>query len=275
MKLIKSILYHRFLIIRTKSLSNDKLQIQLSKRGHSLDKALTENQNYDSYLFEVELLLNEFARRRIQSNEITRWAWYLIYEAKFHDEFVEDLISEKGCNKLDESASLFDTIKNRRSIRSWTEKDVAKDDLIDAIDIAKWVPCSCNRQLWKFLILENEDEKDFVKMFTKQTFYNKAPLIIVPLIKITEYSKDEKHYAYLDMGAIIQNLLLILHAKGLGTCWIGIKIQADMQNRYELFCSRFNVDNTYIPISIIPVGVPKRTPIVPARKDTNEIIFSR
>lgn len=265
--------YKVFLWIRTKVFTEEKLRIQLSKRGHGLDKAIAENINCDSLLFEVELLLNECYRRGLKSTGVMEWAWGLVYRAKFNDPYKETEIENLILTEPHDLSNLGNIIKSRRSIRAWKENDLDVDKIIKAIDLAKWAPCSCNRQLWGFLIIRNEDDKNFMSMFTNQSFYKKAPLVIVPLVNISEYREDEKHYAYLDMGAIIQNLLLILHSEGVGACWMGIKKSPDIFEKYEKFRDRFKIDMSKIPISIIPVGYPEKIPNPPARNDTKDLIL--
>lgn len=263
--------YKLFLWIRTRMLPEEKLRIQLSKRGHSLDKAITENMNYDLFLFEVELILKEYYRRGLKSSELVSWAWDLVYRTKYNqpnNESYRDSLISTTSNK----SSLEYIIKSRRSIRVWTEKDIDVDKIITAIDFAKWAPCSCNRQLWSFLMIRNDDDKNFIQIFTNQSFYKKAPIVIIPLINISEYQENERHYAYLDSGAITQNLLLMLHSEGLGACWMGIKKSPDISEKYKKFRNRFKINESKIPTGIIPVGYPKTIPTPPARNDTKDLI---
>lgn len=266
-----------FLRIQTRLLSDEKLQIQLSKRGHNLDKKLSANQKdnlFFLFLFELEFLLEEWSRRGLQSTSITKWVWELIYNSKFHEMDVFNQDSQESVNEFS-GYNFLEVVKNRRSVRLWSNKAVDKKDILKAIEYAKWAPCSCNRQLWKFLIVETDDDVEFLKLFSKQTFYKKAPIVIIPLIKITEYGEEEKHYADLDMGAIIQNLLLIFHSQGLGACWIGIQRTSDFYANKKEFCKRFGIDDSFIPTSLIPVGYPQKQPFAPPRKNTDDMVIFR
>lgn len=268
----ETLIYKIFLRIRTKIFTNENLRIQLSKRGHNLDKAISENIDDRPYLFEVELLLKEYHRRKLKPINITKWAWDLVYKAKFDVKDSEgenkEILSDDSYKKTDFAK----IIKSRRSVRKWEAKKVDIKDIIESIDLAKWAPSSCNRQLWKFLVISKEEDKDFLQIFTSQSFYKKAPIVIVSLVNITGYNKDEKNYAYLDMGAIIQNLLLILHFNGLGACWTGIKHTKDYEKGVDKLRSRFNLEKNLIPVSFISVGKCSKIPKAPPRKDIEEII---
>ena len=56
-----------------------------------------------------------------------------------------------------ELAELADIIKGRRSIRSWQDKDVHQDLLLQAIELATWAPNGGNQQNWRFYVILNRD----------------------------------------------------------------------------------------------------------------------
>jgi nitroreductase len=55
--------------------------------------------------------------------------------------------------KTNETAEL---IKSRRSIRSWLEKPVDEDLLLQAIELATWAPNGGNQQNWLFYVILNK-----------------------------------------------------------------------------------------------------------------------
>ena len=48
---------------------------------------------------------------------------------------------------------LFEGIHTRRSIRQFTEKPVARDQLIEIIKAGTWAPSGRNNQPWRFVIV--------------------------------------------------------------------------------------------------------------------------
>jgi len=56
--------------------------------------------------------------------------------------------------KFDDLANL---IKTRRSIRSWQDKQVSEDLLIQAIELATWAPNGGNQQNWHFYTIVNRE----------------------------------------------------------------------------------------------------------------------
>ena len=56
-----------------------------------------------------------------------------------------------------EFSDLANTIRSRRSIRRWEDKEVPEDLLLQAIELATWAPNGGNQQNWHFYIILNRD----------------------------------------------------------------------------------------------------------------------
>lgn len=115
---------------------------------------------------------------------------------------------------------LLEGIYTRRSIRQFTEKTVAREQLIEIIKAGTWAPSGRNNQPWRFVIVTNNEVR---KNLAKQTKYNSiiegAPANIAVFVDRTAmYSDVKDHQA---MGACIQNMLLAAHTLGLGAVWLG------------------------------------------------------
>jgi nitroreductase len=56
-----------------------------------------------------------------------------------------------------DTIELTNLIKSRRSIRTWQNKPVAEETLLQAIETATWAPNGGNRQNWKFYVILNKE----------------------------------------------------------------------------------------------------------------------
>ncbi len=56
-----------------------------------------------------------------------------------------------------ELADLANLIRSRHSIRSWQDKEIAEELLLQAIELATWAPNGGNQQNWRFYIIVNRD----------------------------------------------------------------------------------------------------------------------
>lgn len=121
-------------------------------------------------------------------------------------------------------------IRERRSIRRFTDVDVS-DEIIDRIlNAALWAPCACSIQGFRFIVLRKAKLKNLI---TQQW---KCPVIIVVGVDDRPYQFIQRRGRYfpnleLDIGAAIQNMLLEAHAIGLGACWSTFMGEVDKLTR--------------------------------------------
>ena len=54
------------------------------------------------------------------------------------------------------TSEMAELIKGRRSIRSWLDKPVNEDMLLQAIELATWAPNGGNQQNWLFYVILNK-----------------------------------------------------------------------------------------------------------------------
>lgn len=129
--------------------------------------------------------------------------------------------------------NLLDLIRNRRSVRKYTDKPVGKKDILTCLEAARLAPSACNSQPWKFIVVDNKDLKDklcdaaFSSVYSGNKFVKTAPAIIAVVqeptklvAKIGSFFKDTK-FRLIDIGISCEHFILQAHELGLGTCWIG------------------------------------------------------
>ena len=57
---------------------------------------------------------------------------------------------------------LLDLIKNRKSVREYTEQKISKDNLTKILEAGYYAPSWMNVQPWKFIAVENQETKDML-----------------------------------------------------------------------------------------------------------------
>jgi nitroreductase len=112
-------------------------------------------------------------------------------------------------------------IKERRSIRRFTQEEISKEQIKTILEAGRWAPSGLNNQPWRFVVITPQDERKL--KLAECTKYGKiierANILIVVLIdKDVMYNTTKDHQA---IGACIQNMLLAIHALGLGGVWLG------------------------------------------------------
>lgn len=150
------------------------------------------------------------------------------------------------------SEVMFSMIRGRRSIRKFTDESVNKEEIEAVLEAGRWAPSGKNNQPWKFLVLTEGDERcSGLAECTKYShIVEKAKaLIVVFLDKERMYNEMKDHQG---AGACIQNMLLMIHAKGLGAVWLG-----EIINQADQVHAALNTDPEKLELqAVLAVGRP-------------------
>lgn len=165
-----------------------------------------------------------------------------------------------------------DTIQNiltRKSIRSYEERPISKEDLHTILEAAMSGPSCVNACDWQFIVVE--DKETLSKMADANGPYaallKKAAagiLICGDLERAFQFAKD---YWVIDGAIAGQNITLAARALGIGSVWLGTWPQMD---RVEKQAQLFGLPETVVPHSIIALGFSEETACVEERNHYDE-----
>ena len=156
-----------------------------------------------------------------------------------------------------------DIIKERRSIRSFKDKNVSEMKITKLLEAAMLAPSAGNEQPWHFIILDDKkiiDKIPEIHPYSKMiTQVNKAILVCAD-INNTKY----EGFWVQDCAAATENILLKAVDLGLGAVWLGIYPNEDLVAKFK---NLFELPGNIIPVSLIPVGYPDVNKETPDRLD--------
>lgn len=112
-------------------------------------------------------------------------------------------------------------LHERRSIRKYTDEPVSREDLTAILEAGRWAPSGLNNQPWRFMVIQKDDPRhEELAECTKYAHIVRASAacICIMLDKSALYSEMKDHQG---AGACVQNMLLAIHALGLGGVWLG------------------------------------------------------
>ncbi len=163
---------------------------------------------------------------------------------------------------------VFEAIKNRRSVRRFEDRPVPDELIKKIIEAGQWAPSACNRQAWKFIVVDSNDIKESLRRETTAYFVTKAPLLI-----FTVYSNRTDNLEYKDhllsAAMAVQNMQLAAFSLGLGTCCVNnLPVKARLRRI-------LNIPRSYDPVALLCVGYPKAVPKPHKRKEEIEGVISR
>jgi nitroreductase len=150
------------------------------------------------------------------------------------------------------SDDVLEVIRQRRSIRAFTDAPVDREQLETILDAGRWAPSGLNNQPWRFVVVREGDER--CSKLAKCTKYRNtvegAKVLIVVLAHKNSMYNATKDYQ--GIGACIQNMLLAVHALGLGGVWLG-----EILNQESRVLKILGLDSDeYELMAVIAVGHP-------------------
>lgn len=143
--------------------------------------------------------------------------------------------------------------KQRRSIRWFENKEVPVELISKAIDAASLAPSACNRQPFKFNLLQGKDVNE-VASFAMGTrgFSENIPSLIVITGELSSYPFErDRHVIYIDASLAAMQLMLAFETLGLSTCSIN---WPDIESRERLMESKLKLSSSERPIMLLAVG---------------------
>jgi len=188
---------------------------------------------------------------------------------------------------------LFEAIKQRRSIRKYTE-DPVDDKAIEAIlEAGRWAPSWSNTQCWRFIVVRDSEIKanvaeSLVKFKIQgelvdnpgKKIINTVPVLIVVCAEMGksggppgpsggqgEFITDKGDWFMFDTALAVQNMVLAAHGLGLGTVIIGTFDAVRAEKALE-------VPEGFRVVTLFPVGVPAKEGKAPPRKEISEIVYT-
>jgi nitroreductase len=149
---------------------------------------------------------------------------------------------------------ILDTIRGRRSVRTFTDDDVTREQIDRLLEAARWAPSGGNLQPWVFVVVTSPEVKaELAAAAFGQKFVADAPAVIgvaaAPPKNSPYGDRGCQLYCLQDTAAAVQNILLAARDMGLGTCWVGAFDD-------DAVARGLRLKDDERPVALIPVGVP-------------------
>jgi len=211
-------------------------------------------------------IIESFKDTRFEKSQDVLWAGDIIKKYKKwvlgeRKNFVVKPNSEK---QIKQFTDLKEIIYNRRSVRFWANIRIPRQTINDILEMGTMAPSSCNRQPWKFVVVENT-RPGVGKNPSNKKMIECAPFIIY--VAIDRRMHPEKHAPFIDAGLVTQNILLAIEYYGLKACGM---YQCEMVKQKRLRKLLDFSPNDYICVAI-PFGSPLEVSTAPARISVDKI----
>jgi len=166
-------------------------------------------------------------------------------------------------------------IKNRVSQTDFLNDRVDIELLIELLDIAVYAPNHKMREPWRFIIIDENGKHPLIKRYLETKKGNideitvklnkifNAPVVVAFIMPHQSEMKDEIEDLQA-IAALIQNFLLLLTEKGLGSFW---KTPAFIES--DLFKEILHVEVHEMIVGLIQVGYPSRAQLPKKRQSAH------
>lgn len=147
-----------------------------------------------------------------------------------------------------------DCIENRTSVRVFKQDPVDEAIVMEALRLANLAPSAGNLQARDFVVVRDvRVKRALMEAAFKQDFVRSAPVVVVfcaNLDRIAHYGERGRNlYCLQDVAAAVENLMLFLTSKGIGTVWVGAFDERRCAEALSLPPSAR-------PVAIVPIGYP-------------------
>jgi nitroreductase len=162
---------------------------------------------------------------------------------------------------------VYQTIKLRRSIRAYRDRDIEKEKLDKILEAARLAPSASNRQEWKFIVVKNKDTREKLAIAaSNQSFIAKAPIAIIACATESQSTMlcGQPRYT-VDVSIAMSFMILQAQELGLGTCWIGAFDESSVK---EIL----GIPNNIRVVAITPLGYPAQDHEARPRKQIEQIV---
>lgn len=163
---------------------------------------------------------------------------------------------------------IMDAILKRRSVRSYLDKPVEEDKLMEVLEAGRLAPSACNNQPWKLVVVKDPNiRKSLAQACDNQSFVGTAPVVIVGCITGKGFNMGGWYNSnILDLALALDHMTLQAAHLGLGTCWIGAFNEKEVK---ELL----NIPESIRVAAIIILGYPKSDKVYEKdRKQLEELV---
>ena len=158
------------------------------------------------------------------------------------------------------------TIYERRSVRNFTEAPVERRLIMEILQAASWAPSGLNNQPWRFAIIWDQSLKEELGRLTRYSAVLKNAAVLIPVFLDHDSSYDRVKDCQA-IGACLQNLLLAVHAHGLGATWIG-----EILKNKERVLSLLELPERLELMAVVAVGHPLHRNQTSHRKPVEELV---
>jgi nitroreductase len=164
-----------------------------------------------------------------------------------------------------------DTMISRRSIRKFRTERIPDDKVNIILKAAMFAPSARNTQAWQFIVINKREILDKLAEIHPYGKMLKESTLAVVVAGDKDLESNEGYLA-INCSAATQNLLLAVHAEGLGAVWLGLYPR---EERIRSISDLFRLPPSILPVNLIAIGYPDELKPKPERFFQEKIHYNK
>jgi nitroreductase len=162
---------------------------------------------------------------------------------------------------------LMAVIKNRRSVRSFTDEQLKQEELDILLEAGMYAPSAAGKQAWHFTVVQNQQILDKISTEAKKVYRSSdieflqnlgsneqfhaffhAPTVIIISGETNSIAPNS------DCAAAAQNIMLAAEALRIGSCWISAAAVIAQTDEGKKLINALKLPEGYVPFNSIILG---------------------
>jgi nitroreductase len=155
-----------------------------------------------------------------------------------------------------------ETIKSRRSVRSYEDRPITKEVMMELIDCARLAPTARGEQHWEFIVITDKEKLQKITSIADYgSFIADAAACVLVMSEGSKY--------YLEDGcAATENILLAARSLGIGSCWVA----GDKKPYCSKILELVKAPADYKLVSILSLGYSSEQIEARGKRSLNEVL---
>lgn len=208
--------------------------------------------------------LNNFLKNKIDKNNLN-------FNQENQEKEIKLLRKENKILKDNFSKFAIEKLKNRRSIRKFSDKKVDFKLVYDILESGLNAPCVGNIQNYRLIVVTDKKVMENVAKICMQQFWMQTANLFIVVVRddipvLDMYPQLGEKFSIQNISAVAQNIITASSMLGLGSCWV------------ECVDNQILKEELKVPINnsidaIIPIGYSLEFPKVDKVETSNMIFF--
>lgn len=165
--------------------------------------------------------------------------------------------------------SFLELANKRYSVRSFADREVEKEKILQVLEAARISPSAVNYQPRHYIVITEKEQREKIIEAYPRKWFTGAPVIIAACgdHSVSWKRKDGKDHCDIDVAIAVDHMTLAAADIGLGTCWI---CAFDSKIAHEAL----NLPENYEVVALLALGYPEEEEVRELKRKSMEEIVS-